>query len=88
MGSGQMKLRAGEKMQDGYEAVLILLTIGVLIQLVVGAWVVVTINRLLRTQTLSLGVMQALAARSQFAAALDKVQAAMPTAKVRKDDVK
>lgn len=70
-----------------HQGILFIAVGGLLLQLMVGVWVVVTINRLLRTQAVALGVMSALAARSGFKAQIDKVQAAIPTTKIRKEDL-
>lgn len=71
---------------EQYQTVLTIAAFSFVLQMIVSVWVVVTINRLLRTQTLALGLMQALAARSGFRESVEKIQAKMPTTKIRKED--
>ena len=73
-------------MSSEHEVVLLIALTGLMLQAALSVWVIVTINRLLRTQTVALGLMQALAARSGFKETIDKVQAQIATSHFRKDD--
>lgn len=70
-----------------YQAVLVICGLGLLLQVAVSAWVIITINRMLRTQMLALGLMEALSVRSGFKVAIDKIQAQAATTNIRKDDL-